>query len=331
MPGFTTHHIFGILTYKKLNSKYIKDIIANNISAYKLGLQGPDIFFYYLPNVIKNPEHSLGKIMHEVNTNTFFKNYFNEINHYQEHMLDAAYAYISGFLCHYCLDTICHPYIYARTNYNPLPVKNKDNGKNIYSAHHRSFETLIDSILLDRYTHKKHPQFLKENTIYLDQSTKKIITPLLATCINKTYSGYIKLKPGFISRSIRFLQIESKILSGLAHNRKHYVEQLENRFFKYNLLSSLIPDNVHTDTLDALNLSHNIWHSPWEVSISRNDSFLNLMENAYKKCTILLNLVDSLLHYRKDSQNRFEYTCTDLSQILNEIGNLSYHSGLLID
>lgn len=344
MPGFTTHYIFGITTYKRLANNYIKKIITKNISAYKLGLQGPDIFFYYLPGLFINPENSLGKIMHETRTNLFFENYLNEITNYQDNKLEVAYAYLSGFLCHYCLDTICHPYIYARTNYSQSIESSKDNNKNIYHANHRSFETLIDSILLDRYTSKKPSEFKKESTINLDNTTKKIITSLLSNCINRTYSNLPKknlfissfnigketqIKPNFIPKVIRFVQLESKFLAKLSANKK-MIEQIENRLLKCNLLSSLIPSDDFKDAFDALNISHNVWSSPWEVGITHNDSFLNLTKKALKKCTILLNMFDSSIIDREIGQNRSSNKCTDITQILNEIGNLSYHSGLVI-
>lgn len=344
MPGFTTHYIFGITTYKRLADNDIKKIITKNISAYKLGLQGPDIFFYYLPGLFINPENSLGKIMHETKTNLFFENYLTEISNYQDKKLEVAYAYLSGFLCHYCLDTICHPYIYARTNYNLLIERSKDNNRNIYHADHRSFETLIDSIILERYANKKPSEFKKENTINLDNTTKEIITSLLSNCINRTYSNLPKknlfiscfntgketqIKPSFIPKVLRFVQLESKFLAKLSTNKK-MIEQIENRLLKCNLLSSLIPSDDFKDTSDALNISHNMWCSPWEVSITRNDSFLNLTKKAFKKCTILLNMFDSSILDIKNCQIKFSNKCTDITQILNELGNLSYHSGLVV-
>ena len=48
MPGFTTHYLFGLNTWKKLDNIPLKQVIQNNHAAYSLGLQGPDLFFYFL-------------------------------------------------------------------------------------------------------------------------------------------------------------------------------------------------------------------------------------------------------------------------------------------
>lgn len=49
MPGFVTHHIFGINAFHGLPKGNAKDIIRKHNKAYSLGLQGPDLFFYFLP------------------------------------------------------------------------------------------------------------------------------------------------------------------------------------------------------------------------------------------------------------------------------------------
>ena len=56
MPGFATHYLFGVDAYKELTSRKISVHIARHHHAYALGLQGPDIFFYYLPSYLLHKE-----------------------------------------------------------------------------------------------------------------------------------------------------------------------------------------------------------------------------------------------------------------------------------
>lgn len=53
MPGYVTHYIFGREVYHNLKNNSLKKNLYYNCAAYGLGLQGPDIFFYYLPRIIK--------------------------------------------------------------------------------------------------------------------------------------------------------------------------------------------------------------------------------------------------------------------------------------
>ena len=48
MPGFVTHYIFGVNAYKQIDNSDIHNIIYRNRQAYSLGLQGPDLFYYFI-------------------------------------------------------------------------------------------------------------------------------------------------------------------------------------------------------------------------------------------------------------------------------------------
>ena len=52
MPGFTTHYLFGVDACRRLTSTSMHNMIRRDHSAYALGLQGPDLFFYYLPSYL---------------------------------------------------------------------------------------------------------------------------------------------------------------------------------------------------------------------------------------------------------------------------------------
>lgn len=52
MPGYVTHYIFGREVYHNLKNNSLKKNLYYNRAAYGLGLQGPDIFFYYLPSYV---------------------------------------------------------------------------------------------------------------------------------------------------------------------------------------------------------------------------------------------------------------------------------------
>ena len=52
MPGFTTHYLFGVDACRRLTSTSMHNMIRRDHSAYALGLQGPDLFFYSLPSYL---------------------------------------------------------------------------------------------------------------------------------------------------------------------------------------------------------------------------------------------------------------------------------------
>ena len=48
MPGFTTHYLFGLNSFRELEEPDLVSCIRKFPHAFCMGLQGPDIFFYYL-------------------------------------------------------------------------------------------------------------------------------------------------------------------------------------------------------------------------------------------------------------------------------------------
>ena len=107
MPTTYTHYRFG------------KDVLSclslplrNSINEYRelfdIGLHGPDIFFYYRA-MHKNKVNQIGYRMHEEPASKFFL-YGKEVLK-NAPMKTAGRVYLYGFICHFALDSVCHPYI----------------------------------------------------------------------------------------------------------------------------------------------------------------------------------------------------------------------------
>lgn len=107
MPTTYTHDAFGRETYQKLPEE-IKNIIRENKKLYLIGLHGPDLLFYHKP-YRKNDVSSLGYNMHEEKARIFFG---EVIETCRETGSKPLTAYLIGFVCHYILDSCCHPFVY---------------------------------------------------------------------------------------------------------------------------------------------------------------------------------------------------------------------------
>ena len=103
--------ILGLINFDSgkitIFNKDIKDIIDQNINYYNIGLQGPDILFFYRP-LKKTSVSALGSKLHEDIAREFFENALAILkNNYDK----RALAYILGFINHFILDSTCHGYI----------------------------------------------------------------------------------------------------------------------------------------------------------------------------------------------------------------------------
>lgn len=106
MPTTYTHDAFGRKVYKSLQED-LQELIHRHIQLYRIGLHGPDIFFYC--GLRKNYVNQTGVRLHGEIAYPFFEQGIRLVRKNQD---DALLAYLLGFACHFMLDSTCHPYIY---------------------------------------------------------------------------------------------------------------------------------------------------------------------------------------------------------------------------
>lgn len=325
MPGFTSHHLFGQKIYKHLPESPLKDTIKKHLSVYMLGLQGPDIFFYNLPNLIKKGDKNLGSYMHANNTGAFFQNFVTTLSSYQDIEQEIAVSYLCGFLCHYSLDTTCHPYIYYKSGY----LTTYSELSNEYYSQHRELETQIDTMLLQRYQHKLPSQFNKGNIANISSRECNILSDLLSFIINKTYEN-TQITSKAIKHTIHSIRYQCNFLDHKNSNRKKIISNIEEQAIGYPILSSIMPSDDYIDTNDCLNQSKKTWFIPWNPSEQYTDTFLDLFYYSYKKCNKILQLFNYCIidmTCNISSKSSILKDSSPMNNFLQEIGNNSYHTG----
>ena len=111
MPALYAHLRFGEEVAKTLPTAYTS-LIERFPEAFALGTQGPDILFYHKP-MKKNQIRSHGTFLHTLSGNEFFLAQGEKLVHSEDILTEngAFAAYLCGFLCHFTLDVLCHPYI----------------------------------------------------------------------------------------------------------------------------------------------------------------------------------------------------------------------------
>ncbi|MCX7614484.1 MAG: zinc dependent phospholipase C family protein [Clostridiales bacterium] len=105
MPAAYAHYSFGKEVLKHLSGELTR-IIEKHRELYNIGLHGPDILFYFKP-FGSNHVNRTGHEIHKKTADVFF-------DRAKEILLecsdpDAACAYLAGFICHFMLDSECHP------------------------------------------------------------------------------------------------------------------------------------------------------------------------------------------------------------------------------
>lgn len=179
MPTTYAHYIFGQEVLKSSKDD-IKKIIDKNLNLFNIGLHGPDILFYYKP-LKSNHISKIGHRLHKLDADKFFENARKVIDNCPDY--EAACAYVSGFICHFMLDSQCHPYIRQKENNvlthgdietefdRFLMLKNKLNPISFKpTAHivHDSYNAEIISLFFDDTSKEEISEALKSMKFYLN-------------------------------------------------------------------------------------------------------------------------------------------------------------------
>lgn len=323
MPGFTTHYLFGVKAYNNLPNNYLKHIISKYRWLYQLGLQGPDIFFYNLPILRHRDYRNVGSYMHEYHVNDFFRNYLkalSEIDSRQQK--EQAVSYYAGFLCHYIADSICHPYVYGRIQYET------DGKGSQFHGLHAQLENDLDALLLRKFKKKKPSEFNQAATICLNGQESQFISRFLSRCINDTYypiseSNNFQVTEGMVHRSILAIRFGGRLLADPNGRKQNTILFFENIFLKQPIASrKLVTDAAPTGVRQTLNLEHEVWCNPWDKKLASTASFLDLYRQTLQKCHVIYYHLNAML----TAETPLGEQSWEL--FLAELGNHSYHSGL---
>ncbi len=107
MPAFYTHARFGKRVLEQLPTE-VKEAVDKYPELFFIGLQGPDILFYYR-GYKSNHVTKTGYGQHDKPGKEFFEPAVEAAR--KSKNVEASFSYLAGFICHFTLDSQCHPYI----------------------------------------------------------------------------------------------------------------------------------------------------------------------------------------------------------------------------
>ena len=135
MPSTYAHRRFGANVLDHLPAPLREKLEAHR-ELYDIGLHGPDVLFYYHAEK-STPVAALGNAMHDEPGRTFFDRARRVVH--EEADREAALAYALGYVCHFALDSTCHPFVEQFTRESGVT--------------HCEIETEFDNMLLRRDGH----------------------------------------------------------------------------------------------------------------------------------------------------------------------------------
>ena len=310
MPGFRSHYFFGDECQKAMEK--VPQCILNHRNVYNLGQQGPDIFFYCPEAHLFYPKN-IGFLMHSDRVGEFFHNLLKtrELFTRPEH-LEIVDAYILGFMGHYSLDTVAHPYIHDRAK----KLKYRHEFSKSFGIH-VLLETDIDNDNVRHFLGCEPIDFNHYDTILVSKEEREVVSLLLEGAIKETYPDNV-MRNKHVKKAITFSRKLFKMMVDPKGRKKAFVLWIDNTFFHHVFLSAVISNDDKQTYEDPCNLTHKEYRNPWNQKQKITKDFYELMEEAKGN---YLRRVDLFMQTNPKDQKTYE-------NLLSDLGDLSYDSGL---
>lgn len=282
MPASVTHAFFV---------KDIYDILPDNIKSkldikrLRMFSQSTDsLLFYNLFSLRKGKSiRALQKYSHNNQSQDFFINLLRYIKDNNIKDVDT-YSFLVGFISHYVLDSIVHPYIFYRTgNF----IKG-DSSTYKYNGIHHFMETFLDNDMIRRR--------LKINPYKFNISKFCFCLKPLSNELNRTidYTFYNTFKVKNMSKiyykSLKEMKRDINLFRRDPHGFKRNIYKFIDTFttdgtFRLEAVSYYYPLK---DKHNFLNSNHSLWRNPVVYNITSKESFIDLYLKSIKIAKVIV-------------------------------------------
>jgi len=313
MPSSMTHTYFGLDVFNKLNNN-TKDTIKNIFEYFKTFCQGPDVFYFYHLFIGKKSKivSELGSLIHKKDSRKFFLNLVHYINDNNLKSNSSVMSFLYGYMCHYFLDTVCHPFIFYKTG----KFKINDPTTYKYNTLHADMEFFIDRYLIynreniDPSKYKIHKKFL--NVYDMDGDLRHTICESFSIFDNIKLD-FDKIYLRSISDMRRFFRIFNYDYLGLKKEIYSLIDFITPRWITKVKSLSYRGDYLKSDSY--LNLNKNIWYHPCDKKLKYSYSFIELYDMALDKCVDSIERVNLMFENNKISDKELKVIFKNLSYV----------------
>ncbi|MDR0350507.1 MAG: hypothetical protein LBH64_03025 [Coriobacteriales bacterium] len=258
MPALLTHNYFGEDVLRCLGNAVP---VAEARRVFLLGNQGPDPFFYALrtPRLVQLKE--FGSLMHAekaAETLEAFRRYAFAAPEPRRSLLTA---YLLGFVCHFTLDSVMHPFVYAQQHaVCDAGIEGLDRRDG--SIVHGQIEADLDMMMLCRRrgegirAHDYTGEVLRAGSGAL-----KLLDATYETLAREVYT--IDLPPTAFSRGVRDMRLTIALLYSRRGIKRRVVGAIERLFRRHSLVQAMSPCVDIGVTCDFDNRERAEWKHPF--------------------------------------------------------------------
>ncbi len=330
MAGFATHAIFGKQILQENGSVMPLAIVRRHPGVFGVGCQGPDLFLYNIPMLCSSPEKNLGIRMHNEKTSRHFAYLVQEIwetsNVWE---MEIGLSYLYGALAHYTLDSMVHPYVYARIGLDP---SNPDSKKKTEGLHHR-LESAIDAKMIAVKENILPSAYCAAKSQKMTKQEKSVLASFLSEAISKSYR--IGLKKKNVLASFWMMRVITTGFFSETDRQREIFQKLECPFSEDYIFSNFMVTDHLINKCGVMNSGNRIWHNPWNKKDVSDDSVWEIYDKAlarYREYCILMK--EALPLYRgrffaiMGEDMDWEKIRKRIYRVAKRLGNHSYDTGM---
>ncbi len=238
MPAFYAHDRFGGIVSRQLEGD-VKTIVDHHYTQFRIGLQGPDIFFFY-NGYSPNRVTKYGFRLHDMSAWPFFSRAVNVV---RKCGLDSGqYAYLLGFTCHFILDSECHPYVHEMIEKS--------------GVQHLEIEEEFEKDLL-RSEGKDALSYPLWELIPTDRATAEVIAPFYRAGKKYHGEGYRTIHPFIVRRSLKWMRGVRKLFYAPGRRKQEILNRLIKLTGRYDKLKGLMLQPV--DNPRCIETNQGLW------------------------------------------------------------------------
>lgn len=274
MPSYSTHCIFARELLPQLYTSVDFDL---NEEALMVGTQGPDIFFFHrvFPWMPGKSKRKIGSALHRSKPADILENMRDYCNK-RSKQKDIAKSYVHGFIMHYALDRLCHPYVYSLQ----YKIVEKSPLTNPHTAHN-TVEFSMDTYLLNkRYGIAEPALFDTACTVCEDEKVLAEIGKLYAYVVPRVLG--IKISETTAATAVKDMKrVQAATFDATGMKRKflYAAETMIAPFSKNYKFSAMLRPRDLEKAKKYGNIDNSNWQSPFDNSY-HNESFEDLFEIA---------------------------------------------------
>lgn len=270
MPDIIMHNHFARVVYHALDVNVQKAI--TNINLYDFASNGPDPFFYvnFLNKKKQAQYYEFGEEMHKKNTFAFIEKLTSLAK-----LNKDLFPYLCGYITHYYLDSLTHPFIFYKTGVYDTKINNSIR----YRGLHMKMEKAMDCYVLENYYNVNPNTFNISNKVCKLNHLPKTIQPDMDVLFESIYNQLNGYK--LVNKSIKFHKRFYRFIYDPTGIKNKLFSRFDNgkSTFDFNYLS-YYNKSINTRNFDIFNFKHDRWNNPVDDTKVSTDSFFDLFERA---------------------------------------------------